>query len=295
MRTFGGAWVALVTPFTADNQVNVPVLQDLTEYLLGKGVEGLYLCGLTGQGMNMSVPERKLVVETVIGQVNKRVPAIVQVGALAIPDAVELARHAWSTGADGVSSLIPPTYTGKDSLHRYFSAVAGAVPDAPFFPYIYGGQVDAEELMQSLLSIPNVAGTKFTSPDMYALQHISTLRNGDWTVFSGMDEQCVFAAMWGAKGNIGSTLNLMPGVYREIHKLCQAGEFATAQAFQLRANQVTRVLISFEFSGALREALYLLGFDCRQPRLPAMALPESQRKSLEAALNEVNFSELANM
>jgi dihydrodipicolinate synthase/N-acetylneuraminate lyase len=77
MRTFGGAWVALVTPFTADNQVNVPVLQDLTEYLLGKGVEGLYLCGLTGQGMNMSVPERKLVVETVIGQVNKRVPAIV--------------------------------------------------------------------------------------------------------------------------------------------------------------------------------------------------------------------------
>jgi hypothetical protein len=54
-------------------------------------------------------------------------------------------------------------------------------------------------------------------------------------------------------------------------------------------------LISFEFSGALREALYLLGFDCRQPRLPAMALPESQRKSLEAALNEVNFSELANM
>jgi N-acetylneuraminate lyase len=295
MRTFGGAWAALVTPFTADNRVNVPVLQDLAEYLLGKGVEGFYLCGFTGQGMNMGVAERKLVVETVIKQVNDRVPVIVQVGALALPDAEDLARHAWSAGADGLSSLIPPTFTSKDSLHGYFSAVAGAVPDAPFFPYIYGGQVDAEELMESLLPIPNVAGTKFTSPDMFALQHISTLRNSYWTVFSGMDEQCNFAAMWGAKGNIGSTLNLMPGVYREIHRLCRAGDFGTAQAFQLRANQVTRVLISFEFRGALREALHLLGFDCRQPRLPATALPESQRKPLEAALNEVNFSELANM
>ena len=66
MRTFGGAWAALVTPFTADNRVNEPVLQDLTEYLLGKGVEGFYLCGFTGQGMNMSWPIKFSLIVTFI-------------------------------------------------------------------------------------------------------------------------------------------------------------------------------------------------------------------------------------
>ena len=76
MRHFQGAWPALVTPFTADGKVNVPVLRRLVDYLLGKGVGGFYVCGSTGEGIYLSLPERKLVLETVIEQVNRRAPAI---------------------------------------------------------------------------------------------------------------------------------------------------------------------------------------------------------------------------
>ena len=105
------------------------------------------------------------------------------------------------------------------------------------------------------MQIPTVAGTKYTGPNMYEFKRIVDLCEGGWTLFSGMDEQCLYAAMSGAPGNIGSTLNLMPGAYREIRASYEAGDIARAQQVQFRANAVTSVLHAYGFSGALREAL----------------------------------------
>jgi N-acetylneuraminate lyase len=81
-------------------------------------------------------------------------------------------------------------------------------------------------------------------------------------IYMSMDEQCLFAAMFGSSGNIGSTLNFMPGVYREIHECVKSGDLARGQELQLRANQVTKTVISFGFPGALKKVMGILGFDC---------------------------------
>lgn len=295
MRSFKGVWPALVTPFTAENTINVPVLRELVEYLIDKRVNGFYVCGTTGEGIYMSVEERKLVAETVIEQIRGRVPAIVHVGCVSVRDAVALAQHAQQAGADGVSSILPPLYNNAQSLYNYFATIAAAVPDLPLLTYIFGGPMDAVALMREWMKIPNVVGTKYTGPNMYEFRHIVELRDDDWTVFSGMDEQCLFAAMFGASGNIGSTLNFMPGVYREIHACCKDGDLARGRELQIRANKVTRVLISFGFPGALKEVMGILGFDCGNPRLPNLPLPEEKRESLHAQLEEVDFPTLAKM
>jgi len=295
MRTFSGAWPALVTPFTTDDTVSVPVLRDLVEYLLGKGAGGFYLCGATGQGIFMSVEERKLVAETVLDQVQGRVPVIVHVGCTASHDAVELARHARRSGAAGVSSILPPLYRDIGSVYAYFEAMAAAVPDLPVLSYLYGGPADAVALMRELMQIPNVAGTKYTGPDMYEFKHIVELRSSGWTVFYGMDEQCLFAAMSGASGHIGSTLNIMLGVYRKIYQCYDVGDLAQGLELQSQANKVTAVLHSVGLIGALREALRMLGFDCGCPRLPGLPLTEEQREVLHARLEDVGFSRLAAM
>lgn len=295
MRTFHGVWPALVTPFTTEDTVNVSVLRDLVEYLLGKGADGFYLCGATGQGLFMSVEERKLVAETVLDQVQGRAPVIVHVGCVALCDAMDLTRHAYQSGAAGVSSVLPPLYPDTCSLYAYFEAIAAAAPDLPLLPYLYGGPIDAVALMRDLMQIPSVAGTKYTGPNMYEFKRIVELYGSAWTVFSGMDEQCVFAAMLGASGNIGSTLNIMLGVYRKIHQCCETGDLAQGLALQIQANGITAVLYSVGFEGGLREAIRMLGFDCGQPRLPNLPLPEKKRKTLRAQLEAVGFSMLAEM
>lgn len=295
MFGFSGAWPALVTPFTFEDKVNVAVLQELVEYLIDKQVGGFYVCGGTGEGLFMSPEERSLVTETVVEQVNGRVPVIAHVGSMVVGDAIQLAKHAQEVGAAGISSVIPPMFQNSESLYAYFARVGAAAPDIPLLTYIFGGPTDAVELMRELMAIPTVAGAKYTGPNMYEFREIVELRGDNWSIFSGMDEQCIYAAMQGACGNIGSTLNYIPGIYREMHNSYRKGDIAKGHELQVRANQVTRVLFSLGFFGALKEVMRLLGFDCGKPRLPQLPFGEERRAELRAELESIDFFTVAEM
>lgn len=289
----GGVWPALVTPADASGSVNVTVLRELVDYLLGKQVDGLYLCGSTGEGVLLSQAERTQVVEVVIDQLAGRIPVIVHVGSVSTREAVTLARHSREVGAAGVSSILPMINVGVAGIYEHYQQIAAAVPDLPFFPYLFGGQTDALALMRELKQrIPNLRGAKYTGPNMYELGRILDESADEWTIFSGMDEQCLFAMMVGAPGNIGSTLNFMPGVYRHMRARFQDGDLTGAMALQTHANQVTTVLIQYGFSGALCEMMGLLGFDCGDPRLPHLPLPAARKAALLDDLERVDFRQL---
>ena len=295
MSVFSGAWPALVTPFTLEDKVNVVMLQELVEYLINKQVGGFYVCGGTGEGLFMSPEERQLVTETVVDQVDGRVPVIAHIGSMIVGDAVQLAEHAQAAGAAGISSVIPPMFQNSESLYAYFERVGAAAPDIPLLTYIFGGPTDAVALMRQLMEIRTVAGAKYTGPNMYEFREIVGLRRDNWSIFSGMDEQCIYAAMQGACGNIGSTLNYIPGIYREIHNSYRVGNIAKGQALQVHANQITRVLFSFGFFGALKEVMRMLGFDCGKPRLPQLPFVEERRDELRAELEAIDFFTVAAM
>ena len=297
MVEFCGAWPALITPTAADGSVNVAALRQLTSYLAGKKIGGLYLCGSTGEGLYLSLDERKLVTETVIAELKGRVPVIVHVGAVSTRDAVALAGHAHQCGANGLSSVLPPLNPDMQSVYLHYQAIAAAVPALPFFPYLFGARTDAGTLMGELLKrIPNLGGAKYTGPDMFEISKLLAMPGPKgWTIFSGMDEQCVFAAMFGIRGNIGSTLNAMPGVYVEIRRSVEAGDWRHAVELQLRVNRVTQTLISFGFPGALREAVRLAGIDCGEPRQPLLPLPSERRAALHEQLQRDGFRDMVAM
>jgi N-acetylneuraminate lyase len=293
MNPFHGVWPALITPNHPDGEINYPVLRALIDYLIDKGIDGLYVGGTTGEGMWMTCPERMQMLESVLNQVKGRIPVIVHVGSLATREAVHLAQHAQRTGAQGVSSVLPPANSGMESILLHYTSIAEAAPNLPFFPYLFGGQVNAVKLFNELLSrIPNLGGAKYTSSDMFELWQLVEMGSGEWTIFSGMDEQCLCAAMNGARGCIGSTLNLMPSLYRELRRLHDLQELVQAQTWQIRANQITRILIKYGFLCSLREAMRMLGFDTGVPRLPFPQLAEENRDRLHADLIAAGFAEL---
>ena len=297
MKEFRGAWPALITPTAAEGGVNVAVLRELAGYLAGKKVGGLYLCGSTGEGLYLSTDERRLVTETVIAEVKGRVPLIVHVGSVTTRDAVALAKHARQCGANGISSVLPTLNPDLQSVYLHYQAIAAAAPDLPFFPYLFGARTDAGTLMRELLArIPNLGGAKYTGPDMFEIRKLLDMREPKgWTIFSGMDEQCVFAAMFGVRGNIGSTLNAMPGVYGEIRRCVEAGEWQQAVELQVKVNRVTNVLISFGFPGALREMMKMIGFDCGEPRQPISPLAADKRAALHEQLEREGYKAIVAM
>jgi N-acetylneuraminate lyase len=299
MSRFQSAWPALLTPFTVEDRVNLPVLRDLVEYLIDKQIGGFYVCGSTGEGIYMSVEERKATTAAVIEQTNGRVPVIVHVGTMVTRDAVELAHHAQAVGADGVASIIPPQFGSVASIVDYYRALGEAAPDLPLLSYIFGGPADAVALMRALMQLPTVAGSKYTGPNMHEFRLLVELGKGatgkfGWTIFSGMDEECYFAATFGANGNIGSTLNYIPGAYREIHAAAARGDQARGVDLQLRANAITQILFEYGFMGAMKhEVMQRLGFACGQPRLPSRPFDPARKAAFHAALDAAGFDELA--
>ncbi len=293
MRTFEGCWPALITPYTEDDHINTGLLRSLVDYHLHKGVAGFYICGSTGEGAFQSTEERILIAETVLAQVGERVPVIVHVGSAQINESVRLAQHAQAAGAAGISSILPPVLYDSRGVAPFFARIAAAAPELPFLPYLFGYARDAVALIHELATIPNLAGTKYTAPNMYEMSRIVQFRREGWTVFSGMDEQALLGLIYGARGMIGSTLNFMPGAYRQILQAYRVGDYRTAQEVQSRANAVTTLLIETGFVGAFREVMAMLGFDCGNPRLPNLPLPEDKRKQLRCALAELRFDEVA--
>ncbi len=300
-NSFRGAWPALITPASADGGVNLTALRDLVDYMLAKQVDGLYVLGGTGEGLLISAADRRSVVESVMEQVRGRVPVIVHVGSISTREAAALACHSQEKGADGVSSVLPVYMGGLEPTYRHYGAIAAAAPDLPFFPYLFGGQIDATSLMKELLCrIPNVGGAKYTGPNMYEIAEIIDL-GGDlpadrgWSIFSGMDEQCIFAAMMNAPGNIGSTLNVMPGPYRKMRESYEAGDAAKGIALQKQANRLTAAMIKHGVGAALRVSMKALGIDCGPLRLPQEPISPEREETILADLEEAGLAALAAM
>lgn len=293
MRTFDGFWPALLTPYTADDAVNLTVVGELVDYHLGKGVTGFYLCGSTGEGLFLSIAERRAIVETVVARAGGRAEVIVHVGAASVNDAVALAQHAAAVGADGISSIVPPVVYDARGVAPYLARVAAAAPNLPFLPYLFGGTRDSLALMRDLADVPNFAGTKYYGPNMYEMSQIAAFRDEGWTVFVGMDEQAALGLMYGGNGIIGSSLNFMPGVYGRILAHTRAGELGAALDLQRRSNRIIQLMHGYGYVGCMRAALAHLGFDCGQPRLPNLPLPDEHRARFLSELADAGFAELA--
>lgn len=260
-KLFEGICPALITPFTAEGKVNVAVIPSLVELHASAGVAALYLCGTTGSGVAMSMEERKTMTASVCAAVKGRFAVVVMVGACPVAEACELAKHAKQVGAAAVSSTVPGVYTwfkreGADqddakaatleSAISYFKQV-GAATDLPFWPYWLGSSgFTAREFLDLMYQVPNFAGCKFTSKDMFTFQQIKSLSEADGrelTLVTGCDEMHICGLVMGSDGGIGSTYNLMPGLFVALRQAFKEGRVQDAMALQAVINQVISLLI----------------------------------------------------
>jgi N-acetylneuraminate lyase len=166
---FSGVIPALLTPHTESGELDTASIAPLVEYLIESGVNGFYVCGSTGEGMSMSVDERKRMLEGVMVACGGRVPVMVMVGACPIKDAVALAQHAHGLGVDAISTVAPGAYTALglsdeapptfDASIAYFTAVGAATP-LPFYPYWLSsiGSLDPRAFLEAMRPVPTFAG-----------------------------------------------------------------------------------------------------------------------------------------
>lgn len=288
MSLFHGVFPALITPFSENGSINERTLRMTVDRCLKKGVDGFYVCGSTGEVFLLSADERKSALEIVVNEVKKRVPVICHIGCIATEHAAALGRHARAAGADAVSSL-PPFYYAftPRQIVQYYKDVAAA-SGLPMIIYNYpeGSKVRlGMSDFEKLFAMPEIAGVKHTSYDLYNMEQLKSLRE-DITVFNGHDEVFLAGFSMGADGAIGSTFNIIPEIYVGIKEHFLAGRAEEALALQKKATIIIATLLEVSLLPGLKYILSLMGIDagvCRRPFLP---LEAEAKKKLEKLYTE---------
>lgn len=283
---------ALLTPFTKGGKnVDYDKAAGLAERLAKQGVHGLFVCGTTGEGMLLSLEERKRLTEELVKAVGKKLNVIVQAGCLNTQETIELARHAQEAGAPA-AAVVAPSFFGYDepALAAHYSAVAKAVPKLPLLlyniPKCTGNPLSAGLVKQLSEKHDSIVGMKDSSGAMGYLNTIIDNARPGFGVINGADEYSFQAYLTGAVGTVSSTANVFPELFLSIYQDVQAGKIKNARATHVKLAKACRM---FNYGGNIasyKEALRLRGFDAGYVRPPQRELTAGEKKSLAKALQD---------
>ncbi|QEG37386.1 dihydrodipicolinate synthase family protein [Bythopirellula goksoeyrii] len=295
-----GLIAATCTPMRPGHAIDLDAICPLTDQLVADGVEGLYVCGSTGEGVSMTTDERKRVAEAFLAAAGGRVPVIVHVGHNSLADARDLAQHAQRAGATFTSAVAPNYFpiASVEVLVDAMATVAAAAPELPFYyyhiPAMTGVDLDMIEfLRQAGDRIDNFAGIKYTANSLDEYQQCVALDDGRFDVLYGYDELLLPSLAVGARGAVGCTYNIAAPLYRRIIEAFDAGDLARARADQLRAVQMIRTLSRFPFLPAVKAVLAVIGAPCGTCRAPQPQLRDAEVQELCAELEAIGFFDWA--
>lgn len=281
---------ALVTPMHSDESVDYGTLSKLVDSQLGRGVEGFYCCGSSGEGLLLNLDERAEIVRSVVQAAAGRAPVIAHVGTIRTADAIALAKDAEASGADAVS-LIPPYYyrfTADEILGYYNQVMAATTLPVIIYNIPQFTQVQFDKTLAGpLLDQEQVLGVKHTAHDLYSLERM-TAAYPEKVFFNGFDEIFLSSLAAGAKATIGTTVNLQPELFLRTRNLFETGNLPEARAVQEQINDAVEELVA---QGVFRAAKYLAGdgvLDCGNLREPFEPLNDVQRKQLDRLLTNIH-------
>jgi len=283
-----GILPAIVTPIDEHERFQPDAFEQLVARLYGAGVHGLYVCGQTGEGMQLSTPQRKAAAEAAVRLSSPGKIVIVHAGAYTTSEAVELAQHAAAIGAHAVSALPPAGHYSFSEIHEYYRLIAEA-SEAPLLIYYFPSfstAIQTIEELETLCRIPNVAGLKFTSADLFRLWAV---RQTGATVFNGFDEMLAAGLLMGASGGIGSTYNLLPEHYVRLYGHAQEGRWDEARKQQDLINEFIRVILRFGVNPSLKAILAWTKIDCGKCIAPRRVLTPIEEADLHSQIKKTKL------
>jgi 4-hydroxy-tetrahydrodipicolinate synthase len=285
---FSGSLVALITPFQ-NGKVDYPTLQELVEFHLESGTDGIVPVGTTGECPTLSHEEHKKVIETVVKTVAGKIPVIPGTGSNSTAEAIELSAYAKKIGADGTLQVCPyynkPTQEG---FFMHFKAIADEV-DLPIVLYNIPGRCGGDGLsadtVEKLSKHENIVAIKEATGRLDMTSEVVMRTN--LTVLSGDDSLTLPLASVGAKGVISVVANIVPTDVKAMTDLILEGDFVSARKWHNKLFALSKNLLSLSTNPIpIKAAMAMLDMASDELRLPMTPLSESKSKVLEKALTD---------
>jgi len=282
---FTGAMVALITPFQ-DGIIDFETLDELVDFQLDNGIDGIVPVGTTGESPTLSHEEHKQVIERVVKAVGGKVPVIAGAGSNSTAEAIELAEFSKKVGADATLQVDPyynkPTQEG---FYQHFKAIAEEV-DLPIVLYDIPGRCGAgmtPDTIVRLAEIENIVAMKDATGKMDHVSEVAT--RCDLTILSGDDSMTLPIASVGGKGVVSVVANIVPADVKALTDLILEGDLVSARQWHKKLFALCRNLLSLATNPIpIKAAVSMLNLASEELRLPMTPLDEDKKEILRQTL-----------
>jgi dihydrodipicolinate synthase/N-acetylneuraminate lyase len=295
-----GIFTPNMVPLDAAGRINERELRRIVDWLIEKGISGLYPNGSTGEFTRFSFEERKEIVRICCEQNAGRAFVLAGAAEANVDMTLEACAYYKSLGADAVAIVAPFYYKlSQEGVYAYFSEIARSSPiDLTLYNIPqFANDIAHDTIVRLAAEHPRIIGIKDSSRDlprflnmMHAIQPIRP----DFVFLIGCEEILMPAVLMGADGGTVATSGVVPEVVMKLYHLTLQGRYDEARAIQYKLLDLIRLIVfGADFPEAVRQAVGLRGFDMGRGRQPLSTTQqfnlEEVARTIQCTLSQFGF------
>lgn len=288
MKKLYGTGVALVTPFTEDQQVDYKGLKKLLAHT-AKGVDYYVVMGTTGEAATLNPAEKRSILQFVKENNSGKLPVVYGIGGNNTREVLETIK---STDFEGVSAIlsVSPYYNkpSQEGIFQHFNAIAGASP-VPVILYNVPGRTGSNITADTTLRLAaheNILGIKEASGNLEQCMRIARDKPKDFLLISGDDMFTIALYAVGASGVISVLANAYPLIFRKMKEYSSAGNYGKASQELFKLLDINPLMYEESNPAGLKALLEKMGLCSAVVRLPLARASEALLRKISARIEK---------
>lgn len=294
-----GIYTPNITPVDAKGRVDEDTLCAYVDWLIERGVHGLYPNGSTGEFTRFTAQERRRIIEVLIQHVGGRVPILAGAAEANVRETIEACEAYGAMGVRAVAIVAPFYYKlGPEAVYQYFKQIADAVSvDVTLYNIpLFASPIDVPTVRRLAADCPRIVGIKDSSGDIpHMMRMIAAVRpqRPEFSFLTGWDAALVPMLLIGCDGGTNATSGVVPELTRAIYDAATRGQWDRAMQLQYRLLPLFDAMIQQpEFPEGFRRGALTRGWDLGQSRQPLSpeqkATAERTQQQLQQMLSELS-------
>lgn len=284
-----GVFPALLTPFTADDKLDLQIFEKNLAAQVSAGIHGIIIGGSLGEASTITEKEKEELVQFSVEYLNGKIPVILNIAESTTKDAMQQAANAGKWGADGIMLLPPMRYKTDDrETIAYFKAVAKST-ELPIM--IYNNPPDYKidtrpDMFEELVACKNITALKESSRDVTNLTRMVNRFGDRFKVLCGVDTLAMEELCLGADGWVAGLVCAFPKETVTIYNLVKAGKIEEATKIYRWFMPLLELDIHPKLVQYIKLAATQAGIGSEYVRAPRLTLAGEERERVLKIIND---------
>jgi len=290
-RRLQGIFTPNLVPFDQRGGINEPELRRYVDWLIERGVHGLYPNGSTGEFTRFNLEERRRIVHIINDQVRGRVPILAGAAEANVRETLSACEYYASLGIRAVAIVAPFYYKlGSEAVYAYFKEIGDNTPiDVTLYNIpMFASPIDVPTVQRLSEECERIIGIKDSSGDVpHMMRMIQAVRPNrpEFSFLTGWDAALMPMLLIGADGGTNATSGIVPEMTRSLYETTLAGKIDVARQIQYDLMSLfDAMLYKTEFPEGFRAAAELRGFTMGEGRQPMSLKQKAELDQIRAAL-----------